>query len=136
MISRRPPTFIGATLPVPPMPCVKPGTTPVSGKLIGLAPRAHDESKTLPFFSSAPTYWTCTVEVGVAAAPLPTTRSMHSSALGAAATLAVMTGACLRFVAFFTVTPPKLAVSPLAGLSQAAGLPTGVVDGLGDGEGE
>ena len=45
---RRPPTFIGATLPAPPMPWVKPGTTCASENCAGL-PRAHDESNSLPF---------------------------------------------------------------------------------------
>ena len=48
MMIRRPPTFIGGMPLPPPMPWVKPGTTPVSGNVAGI-PRFQDESKYVPF---------------------------------------------------------------------------------------
>src|SRR5947209_6602831 len=61
MMMRRPPTRIGATLPVPAMPWVKPGTTCCSEKLAAW-PRAHEESNFDPLLYSTPVYCTETVE--------------------------------------------------------------------------
>src|SRR6478752_4672072 len=105
MMIRRPPTCIGVTLPAPPMPCLKPGMTPVSGNDAGVPPRAQDESNCLPVAYSTPAYCTLTVEVGFATAPLPTTVSAHSSAAAGLLDFEITFGSCFRLVAWPTVTP-------------------------------
>src|SRR5664279_1674548 len=110
---RRPPIFIGGTPVVPPMPWVKPGITPVRENVMA-RPFFHDESKTVPFLYSAPTYCTVTLDVGVAAAPLPTTRSLYSSFFGFTLDLAVTPGMPPRSAAPTTFTPLNVTFGPLA----------------------
>src|SRR5579875_3552621 len=129
---RRPPTRIGATLPVPPMPSLNPGTTPLSGNDVAW-PRDHDESNTLPFLYSAPVYCTVTVEFGVAAWPVPTTRSRHCSAFAVRDECDVSVTAFFRFVAPLIVTPAKRTVfALLAGFRHAFGAGPAGTDGDGE----
>ena len=120
MTIRRPPTRIGAIEPAPAMPCAKPGTTPVKGN-DAAAPRAQDESNVVPFDLRTPTYWTFTVDVGVATEPVPVTRSRHSScAVTPLPLLLVTVGAARRLVAPETATPSRL---DAAGPAHALGAP-------------
>src|SRR5215813_2705601 len=130
---RRPPIFIGGTPAVPPIPWVKPLTTPDSGNDAGWPPRDQDESNAVPFLYSTPVYCTDTVDAGVAALPVPTTRSLNSSLVGSLVALDVTPGAPLRSAAPLTVTPLNVTLGPLAAGADEAGADVGALAAGDDG---
>src|SRR5262245_38132469 len=83
---RRPPTFI------PGMPSCQPLITPLSEKVAGW-PREYDESKILPVEQDTPMYWTVTLAPLATSAPVPTTRSLVTRAVGGGPTTTGTAGA-------------------------------------------
>ena len=73
------------------------------------SPRDHDESKTLPVRQISPTYWVTTVWPLVTAGPVPLTRVLVTSAVGAFFDVGmVMVGAAPDLAATLGREPPPL----------------------------
>src|SRR5438445_661950 len=73
---RRPPTFM------PGIPSDQPAITPLSGNVIGSAPRSHDESNCRFDDQDTPTYCAVTLSVAFASSPVPTLMSSLWSSHG------------------------------------------------------
>lgn len=120
-ISRRPPTFM------PMMASLNPGITPLSWNVAGPW-SVHDASNTFPDHR-APTYWTVTVELGPATAPVPTNRSLPVSLAGGLPVPAAMTGSLFKSAAPLTAGTgpgvnrvlPVLDAAPLVEVGAAVG---------------